>query len=112
MSRRLSTVVVLLLAAGTVRAAEWKTPDGVVSVTAPDEARFTVLETPPGLSVLWGSGDLKMRMVVGEMPNPQRFKLKQSGLEEGFLKEMNATFRNARLLNSVVEERTGYELFT
>lgn len=112
MLHRLKSVVVLLLAFGPVRAAEWKTPDGMVSVTAPDETRFVAVDPPPRALVLWQSQDLMMRMMVGEMPNPQHFKLGQSGLEQGLMKELNAQFRNGKLLVSVVETRNGHEVFT
>src|SRR5262245_8075048 len=112
MSRGLNAVVVLLLAAGAARAEEWKTPDGVIAVTVPDPTRFVQADHGPDVLVVWQSRDESLRMLVGEMPAPPNAGLKQSGLEQGLMKEVNRRLRNGKLVSSSVEVRDGHEVFT
>ena len=112
MSRGLQAIVVLLSAAGVAGAEEWRTPDGAISVAVPDPTRFVQGNpVPPGLA-LWESRDGTMQMAIGGLPSPPNGKLRQSPVEQGFMKEMSAQWKNAMLVSSVVEQRNGCEVLT
>jgi hypothetical protein len=113
MARHPRTVTLFVVFAITSLAADWKTPDGKISLMTPDETRYTLLgQLPPGMLALWQSHDQTMHMTVGEMGNPRDFKLERTGLEQGFLKQLSSQFKNGKLIASVVEKRGGHEIFT
>jgi hypothetical protein len=112
MSRVLTAIVVLLLASNAVHAEEWKSPDGVIAVTIPDPTRFIQTDAGPEALASWELKDESLRIVVGEMPLPPGPKLRQSGLEQGLMREVNRGLSNGRLVASSVQVLAGHELFS
>ncbi len=73
----------------TVTAETWTSPDGLVTVTAPDAAQFvTIPELPPGFVALWISHDESMKFAILriEVP-PDTPRLIQASVEEGLAEE-------------------------
>lgn len=111
MTRCSPALVLLLLAPVAADAEEWKTPDGNVSVEAPDAARFEKAAQPQTL-VFWHARDESLNCGVIALPAPKNVRLERASIEAGFMKELNAQMRNAKLLASTTEVRAGHEVHT
>ncbi|QDT43657.1 hypothetical protein Pan241w_37590 [Gimesia alba] len=97
--------VCLLLS--SVSAEEWKSADGVISVTVPDESRFVETESQPPASIIWTSTDETLTLMIAEVKIPPNMPLRQSSIEKGITEELGG-----QILHSTSEMRQGYELFT
>ncbi|QDU06981.1 hypothetical protein [Gimesia aquarii] len=103
----LKTFASVCLLVSSVSAEEWKSADGVISVTVPDESRFVETESQPPVSIIWASTDETLTLMIAEVQIPPNTPLRQSSIEQGITGEMGG-----QILNSTSEMRQGYELFT
>lgn len=73
----------------TVTAETWTSPDGLVTVMAPDADQFvTIQELPPGFIALWISQDESMKFGILRIEVPSHTpRLIQSSVEKGFAEE-------------------------
>lgn len=92
---RLLAASVCLIAIQSVGAAQtWTSPDGFLTVTAPDAETFTAVPSPPDPFIaLWVSRDESMRFGVARMQIPPEIQLIQSSAEEGFANEIGGKVR-------------------
>jgi hypothetical protein len=112
MLRGLKAFIVLFFVADTACAEEWKTPDGMIAVTVPDPARFVKVDTEQGALVVWDAQDHTLRMLVSEMDAPPNTKPNPGQVEQAFMSEVNARFKNGKLLTSLPSVQNGYVVFT
>ncbi|HAH44883.1 MAG TPA: hypothetical protein DCM07_08485 [Planctomycetaceae bacterium] len=103
----LKTFASVCLLVSSVSAEEWKSADGVISVTVPDEFRFVETESQPPVSIIWVSTDETLTLMIAEVQIPPNMPLRLSSIEQGITGEMGG-----QILNSTSEMRQGYELFT
>ncbi len=82
-------VVAMVALPGIAYAQTWTTPDGFLSVAAPDSESFIAVPNPPEPFVgLWVSGDESTRLAVIKTPVPEDIRLAQSSVEEGLAEEI------------------------
>ncbi|QDT50569.1 hypothetical protein Pan258_46480 [Symmachiella dynata] len=91
---KMCLLVALVFACGfpaLANAQTWTSPDGIMSLTPPDENEFQAVPNPPEpFIVLWLSNDDTKRFGVIKMDIPREMKISQSSVEEGLAEEVGA----------------------
>src|SRR5258708_20676633 len=87
--RAFAASIFLLPFPGIANAQTWISPDGCLSVSPPEVAKFLeVPMPPPPFVVLWMSDDETMRFGILKTEIPSNIKLIQSATEEGLANEI------------------------
>ncbi|MCA9020325.1 MAG: hypothetical protein KDA74_09305 [Planctomycetaceae bacterium] len=107
MQSMFNSFILVCILTQSVSAEEWKSADGVISVTVPDQSRFVQTESQPPASIIWASTDETLSLMVAEVQIPPNIPLRQSSLEEGITEELGG-----QILDSTSELHKGHELFT
>lgn len=100
-------LLVMILIPASLPGQTWTSPDGFISVTPPDMARFQAWPMPPPpFLALWVSNDESMKFGVMKMDIPPNMKLIQSSVEEGLAEEIGGQV--ARLPSQTI---SGHEVW-
>jgi hypothetical protein len=81
----------------TAAGEDWTSPDGAISVSPPDAARFVRLDDPPSpFLALWVSQDESLRLGVMKMGAPPQGKLNRAALKRAWRRSHGGSHRHQR----------------
>ena len=91
--------------AGSAFADDWKSADGNIAVTPPDQMRFDKIDSQPPLIMTWVAHDESIKLGVVEIIWSSKVKIIRESVEKAFAKEING-----EIIASSVEEQFGHTI--